>query len=137
MKVEILSLCDFAQAEPTGKVNILGSFDRLYAHEAPVVRSVCAIVARIRFEPHEEGTKTVSLAFIDSDGQRVLPLLRAQFPVKVQPAEASTVVNYVMVIPQIKFPRFGDYQIDLAVDDKIEATIPLFVRQRQAPPPPA
>jgi hypothetical protein len=43
-----------------------------------------------------------------------------------------------MVIPQIKLPRFGDYQIDLTVDDKVEASIPLHVRQHSAPaaPPP-
>ena len=135
MKVEILTLCDFAQAEPTGKMNILGSFDRILAKEAPIARSVFAVASRIRFEAHEEGPKTVSLSFIDSDGQRVVPLLRAQFGVKLQPNESSATLNYVMVIPQIKFARFGDYQIDLAVDDKVEASIPLHIRQ--AVPPPA
>ena len=133
MKIEILTLCDFAQAEPTGKMNILGSFDRILAKEAPIARSVFAVAARIRFEAHEEGARSVSLSFIDSDGQRVVPLLRAQFGVKLQPNESSATLNYVMVIPQIKFARFGDYQIDLAVDDKVEATIPLYIRQT-APP---
>lgn len=133
MKVEILSLCDFAQAEPTGKLNILGAFDHIFAKEAPIPRAVFAVAARLRFESHEEGARTVSVSFIDSDGQRVIPHLRAQFTVKIQPNESSATLNYVMVIPQIKFARFGDYQIDLAVDDKVEATIPLYVRQRAAP----
>jgi hypothetical protein len=136
MKVELLSLCDFAQAEPTGKMNLLGTFDRIFAKEAPVARTVFAVAARLRFEAHEEGARTVALSFIDSDGQRVMPLLRAQFNVKVQPNESSATLNYVMVIPSIKFARFGDYQIDLAVDDKVEATIPLYVRQRAAPAAP-
>jgi hypothetical protein len=133
MKVEILTLCDFAQAEPTGKMNILGSFDRILAKETPINRAVFAVAARIRFEAHEEGLKTVSLSFIDSDGQRVMPLLRAQVNLKVQSTESTATLNYVMVIPQIKFARFGDYQIDLAVGDKVEATIPLYVRQTPAP----
>jgi len=137
MKVEILSLCDFAQAEPTGKLNILGSFDHIFAKAAPVARSVFAVAARIRFDANEEGPRTISLSFIDSDGQRIVPLLRAQFVVKVQPNESSATLNYVMVIPQIKFARFGDYQIDLAVDDKVEATIPLYVRHRPDPAAPA
>jgi hypothetical protein len=130
MKVELFTLCDFAQAEPTGKMNLLGTFDRIVAKEAPITRSVFAVAARLRFEAHEEGARTVALSFIDSDGQRVMPLLRAQFNVKVQPSEPSATLNYVMVVPQIKLPRFGDYQIDLAVDDKVEATLPLYVRQR-------
>lgn len=136
MKVEILSLCDFASTEPTGKLNILGAFDHLFAKEAPIARAVFAVAARLRFEAHEEGARTVALSFIDSDGQRVMPLLRAQFNVKVQPNESSATLNYVMVVPQIKFARFGDYQIDLAVNDKVEATIPLYVRQRAAPATP-
>ena len=133
MKVEVLTLCDFAQAEPTGKMNVLGTFDRIVAKEAPVNRAVFAVAARIRFDAHEEGAKTVSLSFIDSDGQRVIPLLRAQFHLKVQANESSATLNYVMVIPQIKFARFGDYQIDLAVDGKVEATIPLYVRKLVSP----
>ncbi len=133
MKVEFLTLCDFAQAEPTGKMNVLGTFDRIVAKEAPVTRSVFAIAARLRFEAHEEGTRTLVLSFIDSDGQRVIPLLRAQLTVKVAPNEPTATVNYVMVLPQLKLARFGDYQVDLAVDDKVEASVPLYVRQRTTP----
>jgi hypothetical protein len=134
MKIEILTICDFAQAEPTGKLNILGAFDRIVGREAPVARSVFAVAARIRFEAHEEGARIVSVSFIDSDGQPVIPVLRAKFTVKIHPHESSATLNYVMVVPQIKFARFGDYQIDLAVDDKVEATIPLHVRQHTTPP---
>jgi len=137
VKVEFLTLCDFAQAEPTGKMNLLGTFDRILAREAPISRSVFAVAARLRFDAHEEGTRTLALSFIDSDGQRVIPLLRAQLGVKVAPNEPTATVNYVMVIPQIKLARFGDYQVDLAVDDKIEASVPLYVRQRAAPPAPS
>lgn len=130
MKVELFTLCDFAQAEPTGKLNIVGCFDRLFAKESPILRSVFAIAARLRFDAHEEGEKTVALSFIDSDGQRVLPLLRAKFSIKVQPNESTATLNYAMVVPQIKFANFGDYQIDFMVGDKVEASIPLYVRQR-------
>lgn len=133
MKVEIFSLCDFAQAEPTGKMNILGAFDHVYAREAPFKRGVFAVAARLRFELHEEGPKTVALAIIDTDGKPVIPAIRAQFPLKVQPNEANATLNYVMIIPQIQFARFGDYQADLSLDGKIEASLPLYVRQRPTP----
>lgn len=137
MRIEIFTLCDFAQAEPTGKMNLLGTFDRIIAAEAPVTRAVFAVAARIRFEGHEEGARTVSLSFIDSDGQRIMPLLRAKLGVKLPPHESSATLNYVMVIPQITFARFGDYQLDLAVDEKVEASLPLAVRQRPPAAAPA
>jgi len=136
MKVEILTLCDFAQTDASGKVNILGAFDRIFAKEEPIVRTIFAVAVRMRFDASEEGPRAVSLSFIDSDGQRVLPLLRAQFNIKSQPNESSATVNCVMVVPQIKFAKFGDYQVDLLVDDKVEASTPLCVRQRSAPAAP-
>ena len=114
-------------------MNIVGTFDRILAKEAPIHRAVFAVAARIRFEPQQEGAKSISLSFIDSGGRRVMPLLRAQFHLKVQANESSATLNDVMVIPQVKVARFGDYQIDLAVDDKVEATIPLYLRRAVSP----
>ena len=132
MKVEVLSLCDFAQADPAGKLTIVGSFDRIHAAEEPITRSVFAIAARLRFEIDEEGTKSVALSLVDSDGGRVMPGINAKFPVKVPQGESTASVNFVMLIPKLSFPKFGDYQLDLSIDSKIEAIVPLYVRQRPA-----
>jgi len=38
-------------------------------------------------------------------------------------------VPLALVIQQLKLPGFGEYSIDLAVDDRHEASIPLVVSQ--------
>ena len=43
MKVEIFTLCDAATVDAAGKLNVLGSFDRLNAATAPVVHPQCAL----------------------------------------------------------------------------------------------
>src|SRR4051812_11355288 len=73
MKLELLTLCDFAKGESSGKLYIIGAFDHIYATQEPVTAPMCAIAARIRFEAAERGQKQVTISFVDSDGGRVIP----------------------------------------------------------------
>ena len=128
MRVEIFTLCDAATVDAGGKLNILGSFDRLQAKEAPVMHPQCALAIKLRFERVEEGQKRIRITFIDSDGIAVMPTLDATTQVRFQTEDSTATTSLVLVIQQLKLPRFGEYAIDLAVDDRHEASIPLFVR---------
>jgi Family of unknown function (DUF6941) len=133
MKVEIFTLCDAATTDAGGKLNILGSFDRLNAKEAPVTHPQCALAIKVRYERLEEGQKRVRISFVDSDGKAIMPTLDTATQVQFPPGESSITSCLVLVLQQLKLPRFGEYSIDLAVDDRHEASIPLFVRQIQTP----
>jgi uncharacterized protein DUF6941 len=127
MKVEIFTLCDAATTDAVGKLNILGSFDRLGAQQAPVTHPQCALAIKLRFERLEEGQKRIRIAFVDSDGASVMPTLDATTQVRFGPTDSTSTASLVLVIQQLKLPRFGEYSIDLAVDDRHEASIPLIV----------
>ena len=129
MKVEIFTLCDAATADSGGKLNILGSFDRLNANSIPVTHPLCALAIKMRFERLEEGQKRISISFVDSDGKAVMPTLDAGSQVMFPPGESSVTACIVLQIQQMKLPNFGEYSIDLAVDGRHEASIPLFVKQ--------
>jgi hypothetical protein len=49
MHVEIFALCDAATVDGAGKLNILGSFDRLSAASEPIVHMQCALALKLRF----------------------------------------------------------------------------------------
>jgi hypothetical protein len=127
MKVEIFTLCDAATTDAGGKLNILGSFDRLNAREAPVTHPLCALAIKLRFERLEEGQKRIRIGFVDSDGASVMPTLDATTQVQFRPDDSSSTASLVLVIQQLRLPKFGEYSIDLAVDGRHEASIPLFV----------
>jgi hypothetical protein len=128
MKVEIFTLCDAATSDSGGKLNILGSFDRLNAASIPVTHPLCALAIKMRFEKLEEGQKRIGISFIDSDGTAVMPTLNAQTQVTFPPDETSVTACLVLQIQQLKLPNFGEYSIDLAIDGRQEASIPLFVK---------
>lgn len=133
MKIEIFTLCDYARSEPTGKLYVIGTFDHMFSHTEPIQYPLFAIAARIRFERIEQGSKTVTLAFVDADGAKIMPDINAQLLVQVPPDESTATLNFVVVIPQISLRQFGEYGVDLAVDGRQEGSIPLYIRR--APPP--
>jgi hypothetical protein len=127
MKVEIFTLCDAATIDAGGKLNILGSFDRLNAKEVPVIHPQCALAIKLRFERVEEGQKRMRIAFVDSDGASVMQTLNATTQVRFGPNDSTASASLALVIQQLKLPAFAEYSIDLAVDDRHEASIPLLV----------
>ncbi len=137
MKTEIFALCDAATTDSGGKLNILGSFDRIHANATPVLHPLCALAIKLRFERLEEGQKRVGISFIDSDGTAVMPTLDAATHVQFPPGEHSVTACLVLQIQQLKLPNFGEYSIDLAIDGRHEASIPLFVKQVGPMPAPA
>ena len=127
MQVEIFTLCDAATVDAGGKLNILGSFDRLSAREAPVTHPQCSLAMKLRFERVEEGRKRIRIAFIDSDGAAIMRPLEATADVQFRGEDATATVSLALNIHQLRLPSFGEYSIDLAVDDRQEASSPLYV----------
>jgi len=127
MKVEILTLCDAATVDASGKLNILGAFDRLNAAAEPITHPQCALAVKLRFERIEEGNKKIRVTFVNADGAPVMPPIDGTADVRIQGPESSGGVSFVLGIQQLKLPKFGEYSIDLAVDGRHEGSVPLFV----------
>ena len=140
MNVDVFTLCDFAQNTPGNKMNIVATFNRIFARQIPAVHPLCALAVLMRFQQIEQGTKNIRVSIIDSDGRPVVPILEAQLNVQISPNESDASVPLAVVIQQISLPRYGEYSVDLAVDGRQEASIPLYVLQaplpQQTPPPP-
>ena len=132
MKVEIFTLCD-AATDSSGKLNILGSFDHIHARETPITHPLCAIALKIRFAKIEEGNHRLKITFVDADGKLVLPSLDASLAVRCGPDESTVAANVVLFIQQMKLQGFGEYEIDLAIDGRLEGSIPLYVRALKDP----
>jgi hypothetical protein len=128
MNVQIFTLCDAATLDAAGKLNILGSFDRLSGAAEPIVHMHCALALKLRFERVEEGQKKLRLAFIDSDGAAVMPPIDGMAEVRFQDNDSSSSVSLALGIQQLKLPKFGEYSIDLAIGGRHEGSIPLFVK---------
>jgi hypothetical protein len=137
VNVEILSLCDAANTDSTGKLNILGVFDQVMALAEPIVHPACTVAVRMRFDKIEEGAKALKIAIVDADGREVFPTLNSNIQVRVPEGLSSGTVQILLGIQQLKLPRFGEYQIDVAIDGRVVGSIPLIAKQIPQQPSPA
>src|SRR5205823_3073989 len=106
MKLELLTLCDFAKGEPTGKLYVIGTFDHIFTPHTPAPSPMCAIASRLRFEAVEQGVKNVTVSFVDSDGTKVIPDVSVQMTVQIPPGESTATANVVVMLPSVNLPRF-------------------------------
>lgn len=134
MELEVFAICD-AATDSQGKLNILGAFDTLWAAAYPTVHAQCAVALRLRFRRIEQGKHQLVIHFVNEDGQLILPPLQGEINLRVPAEERSMVVNIVLNVQNIRLEAPGEYAVNLAVDGREEACLPLFARQ--VPPPAA
>jgi hypothetical protein len=131
MNIELFALCD-AAADYNGKLSILGAFDAIWARTAPAVHPQCAVALRMRFSKVEEGEHKVKINIVDADGKSVVKPFETTANIRYQENINSIAANMILNLHGIKFTSFGDYSIDLTVNGKHEASLPLYVNQLPA-----
>jgi hypothetical protein len=134
MDIQVAVLCD-AATDSGGKLNILGAFDTIQAMQLPVQHPQCSVALRLTFGSAEEGEHKLQLSLVNEDGQSVFPGM--EIPVRIVLPEDShfATCNFVFNLQQLKFETPGYYSVDLALDGKPQASIPLLVKY--LPPPEA
>lgn len=132
MKIEVFTLCD-AATDNRGKLNILGTFDQIYAVKMPVVHPACAIALRLRFDKIEEGSHKVNLELVNPDGVPVFQAMEGEVAPRMGADVSSIAVNLILNFQHVKFEEFADYQINLAIDNVAMASLPLRVRKMPTP----
>lgn len=135
MKVEIFCLCDFAQADTSGKMSLVGIFDAIYAHQVPATHNFFSIAAKIRFDQGEEGIKKIKISVIDLDGKPIIPAMEMLALVKIPPNQPCANIQVISLIPQITFPNFGEYLTCLEIDGRQAVSATIYVRQSLTIPP--
>ena len=135
MNIQVAVLCD-AATDDAGKLNLLGAFDTIYAPQMPAIHQQCSVALRATFQPGDEGTRKLSLNFINADGRSILHGI--ELPVSVRlPDDAHFLTrNFIVNIQQLKFDEPGLYSVDVRLDNESVASVPLLVRQMAGNPPP-
>ena len=129
MRVEVFSLCDAATAD-AGKLSMLGAFDTIKTAGVPAVHPQCAVVLRIRFDLIERGEHRITVNFVDADGRHVIPAVNRTMNINFPDEQRSGSANVILNIQRLNLERYGEHSIDLAIDGRQEASLPLFGKER-------
>lgn len=127
MQVQIAALCDSA-ADYNGKLCLLGVFDAIIAAQLPAVHPQCSIALRLTYRREKEGSHSLRIDFQDADGAAIVPAVETNFevPPLTGPASISS-RNLIINIQQLPFKTNGAYSIEISIDGKHKASLPLHV----------
>ena len=128
MDIQVAVLCD-AATDYKGKLNLLGTFNSVHTRELPANYPQCSIVLRVVFKLVEEGSHKLRINFVDEDGKFVMPSIELPFEVEVPENDSFAYRNFILNIQRLKFEKFGQHAVDIAIDGRQEASIPLEVKQ--------
>jgi hypothetical protein len=127
MNIQVAVLCD-AATDDQGKLNLLGAFDTIYTQQLPAVHPQCSIALRVTFGSEDEGARKLRLSFVDADGRSIMPGIDIPVEVSLPGDSHFGTRNFIVNIQQLKFELPGLYSIDIALDEKTQANIPLLVK---------
>ncbi len=128
MEVDLALLADAATIDASGKLNILGVFDRLGGVGLPLRHPRMAMVLRFTAGLQEAGRHQVEIILKDPDGKE---LIRVDGEMHLAPGPhaggAGVRVPHVLNMDGLVFPKAGRYGFDVRVDGEHHVTIPLTV----------
>ncbi len=128
MDIDLSLLADAATIDGSGKLNILGVFDRISASAFPAQHGRMALVLRFAAGLPEAGPHNVGIRLSGPDGEE---LLRLDGEMQLAPGPRSAgggvKVPHVLNLDGIVFARPGNYTFDVSVDGEHHVGIPLSV----------
>ncbi|MGD2069350.1 MAG: hypothetical protein PVI57_11805 [Gemmatimonadota bacterium] len=128
MDVDLALLCDAATVDGSGKLNILGVFDRLNVSSLPARHGRMALVLRFAGDVSEAGEHDLGIALKDPEGGEVF---RADGKLQIgagrgAPGEGIRVPQ-VLNFDGLVFKTEGRYVFDVRVDGTHHVAVPLRV----------
>jgi hypothetical protein len=128
MEVDLALLADAATIDGSGKLNILGIFDRLGAETLPTRHPRLSLVLRFAAGVDEIGVHQVGIVLKGPDGQEVVRI-DGEMSLLAGPhgVIAGVSVPHILNMDGLVFPMAGRYAFDVRVDGEHQVSIPLTV----------
>lgn len=137
MDIDLGLLADAATIDGSGKLNVLGVFDRINASEFPARHGRVSMVLRFTAALDEAGEHEVEIVLTGPDGDEVVRLDGTmQFGPGPMHSGGEIRVPHVLNLDGLVFEQAGRYTFDVRVDGQHHRSIPLTVvdaRQRGSP----
>lgn len=132
MDLKFALVAELVSETRDGKLNIMGTFDRIVASKAPATHHSLHLVARFEARVSEGTQHKVKFGLYDADGAAVIPQspdidMVFQNTGPGRPFRGQVILH----MAPVKLPKFGDYEFHILVDGHLKAEVPLSLVQRR------
>ena len=130
MDLDFGLMADAATVDGSGKLNVLGVFDRIQAREFPARHGRISLVLRFSAGVDEVGSHEVVIRLRAPGGQELLRLDgRMELEGGAREAGEGIRVPHILNLDGIAFPEPGTYFFDISADGDSLMSIPLRVER--------
>jgi hypothetical protein len=132
MKILIAAVSEHAWVE-NGCLSLSRAFDSINADSFPYILARISIALRLLIARSEAGEHKLSISLADSDGKK---LMHSDLNINLQPPESSvpeSSFSFALNGQNVAFPKPGDYAVDILIDGRVEASIPIYVMAKNSP----
>jgi hypothetical protein len=128
MEIDLALLADAATVDASGKLNILGIFDRISTSGFPAQHPHISLVLRFGASMNEAGEHSVEIVLKDPAGAEVVRL-NGEIKVGMGPTASGGRVRVPQVVnmERLVFQKPGGYSFDVSVDGEHQVSVPLFL----------
>jgi hypothetical protein len=128
MEVDLALLADAATVDGSGKLNILGIFDRLATSAFPARHPRLSLVLRFSAGVHELGRHEVAIVLRSPEGGEVVRIDgEMNLSGGVRDVSRGVLVPHILNMDGLVFPAAGRYVFDVKIDGEHHVSIPLTV----------
>jgi hypothetical protein len=126
VEAKILLAADFANVDSSGKLNIIGAFNRINAHKFPVRHSQMHLVVRLVAELGEfDQQRNLRIILWDEDGNQLWETPDIPFHVKPPESGKRGEHNAIIGLQGMGFEKPGVYSFNVYVDTQFKGSIPI------------
>ena len=133
MEIDLALLADAATIDASGKLNILGIFDRIGVVQFPAQHGRVTLVLRFTAGTSEIRSHEVHIRMSDPGGAEVLSLNGEMQLVGGPSARDIIRVPHILNLDGLVFTRPGIYNFDVKVDGEHHVSLPLSVEGPEGP----
>ena len=128
MEIDLSLLADAATIDGSGKLNILGIFDRIAVSQFPAQHGRVALVLRFSAGLKDAGSHKIEIRLRSPGGREIVNLDgNLQFGPGPMTAGGGVRIPHVLNLDGLVFEKAGHYTFDIRVDGVHHCSIPLVV----------
>lgn len=130
MKVLIAAIAEHAWVE-NGCLSLCRTFDTITVDKFPYALPRLSVALRLLIRRSEVGEHKLNVSLADSDGKS---LMGGDLKINFQPPADSVTessFSFALNAQNVNFPKPGDYVVDIVIDGRVEASIPIYARVAQ------
>lgn len=124
--IRLSLVADYADVGKSGKLNIMGAFNRISANQFPAEHTQMYLVIQLEAELGEfEQERTLNVELWGMDGERLAELPSITFRVPSPERGRRNNYNAIIQLQRIPFPAPGLYEFKIFIDRNLEGNIPI------------